>query len=483
MKGWDELVATALLGTQRRPVDTAALPPKVRGLLPGGDATGELLTAAALMTGYRRAGRVAARDADPVPVAAVDERPLVPSAARQRLAGLLTARDPDLLDEWLLLVERRGLRVPPERLPALVSAARDRVASRSLTASVAGPLSEWLAEVNPEWEFLAAHAKATGEDDVWRYGTTPQRTRWLASALATDPERARAELASAWRSEPAQVRVEFLTALGSALTPEDDLFLETVLDDRAQQVRKLAAELLQGLPASGLATRMADRVRALVSVQHRGPRREVLVVTLPEECDEELRRDGVVATPPKGGPRAWWLRQIVAAAPMSAWAGFAPNPEALLRMRVEGCDEALLRESWAVAAARQREVSWARALLDADPDGPQRAGLVAALPREQWAEAVGRLATRASSAHLSEVVVALPRPWPAELGTALLDWLVVRPDERAVAAAARVIARAVPPVCLNHPLTTGPLPEDVSPWRRQLVETLNFRREMHEELR
>jgi hypothetical protein len=45
-----------------------------------------------------------------------------------------------------------------------------------------------------------------------------------------------------------------------------------------------------------------------------------------------------------------------------------------------------------------------------------------------------------------------------------------------------VIARAVPAECLRHPLATTRLTMDAGPWRRALTETLNFRREMYEEL-
>jgi len=481
VNGWDELVATALLGTQRRPVATEALPDAVRPLVRGEDKTGELLTAAALMTGYRRAGIAASRDAEALPVSAADERPLIPPAARQRLARLLTMNEPDLLDEWLLAVDRRGLKVPPERVPALASAARSRVASRSLTAAVAGPLSEWLAELHPEWGFLAAHA-SSGVDDVWRYGLTPQRVRWLAATLVTEPELARSELAAVWATEPAPVRAEFLSVLGTALVPEDGIFLETVLDDRAEQVRKLAAELLQRLPGSGLALRMAERVRSLITVQHRSLRRDVLVVSLPAKCDDGMLRDGITRVPVAGSRAAWWLRQIIAATPMSVWSEFAPSPAALLRMPVEGFDEDLLRQAWTDAVARQRDAAWARALLDADPWIVNSTGMIAALPREEWTGAIVKLAKRASSSRMADVVAALPRPWPARLGTALLDWLAERPDERAVATAAHVIARAAPPPCLDHPPTTGPLAPETALWRRQLAETLIFRREMHEEL-
>jgi hypothetical protein len=485
VNGWDELVATALLGTQRRPLDKAALPAAVRSLVDAQDhedTAAELLTTAAVLTGYRRAGLAVGRKAEPVAPAPPDARPMISSPARSRFARLLTMNDPDIFDEWLIAVRDSGRRISPERLPALASAARGRVASRPLAAAVAGPLGEWLAGLNPDWSFFSAHAAATG-DDVWRYGTIPQRSRWLAALLESEPERARQELAAVWSTEPAPARLEFLSALGEALSPEDGEFLEKVLDDRAEQVRELAVNLLHRLPDSAFAERMAERVRALVSVQHRALRRDVLVVNLPEECDKPMLRDGIKRVPPGGGPRAWWLKQIITAAPMRVWAEFSPSPAALLRMPVEIADERIVREAFTGAVARQQNAGWARALLDADPWITGAAIMITALPREQWAHAVVKLARKASASRMADTVADLPRPWPEDLGFALLDWLVAAPEERAVATAARVIARAVPPSCLNHPPITGPLPEDASPWRRELAETLTFRRELYEELR
>jgi hypothetical protein len=78
--------------------------------------------------------------------------------------------------------------------------------------------------------------------------------------------------------------------------------------------------------------------------------------------------------------------------------------------------------------------------------------------------------------------LALPAPWPADLGGYVLDRLAAHRDERAVAHVADIAARAVPAECLNHPLTSAELDYDASPWRRRLVDTLIFRKEMYEEL-
>jgi hypothetical protein len=77
---------------------------------------------------------------------------------------------------------------------------------------------------------------------------------------------------------------------------------------------------------------------------------------------------------------------------------------------------------------------------------------------------------------------ALPAPWPADLGTYVLDRLATHRDERAVAHVADVAARAVPAECLSHPLAHAEIGFDMGAWRRRLIFSLAFRREMYEEL-
>jgi hypothetical protein len=470
------LVATALLGTQRREVDTAVLPDSVRQLADqaGGDPARVLLTAAALLAGYRKAGRLPLREVTPLPVAAQDDRELVPPRARRRLAALLTGDRIYLLGEWLTAVAQRNLRVPPEALPDLAEAARGRTDLRKTVAAAAGPRGAWLAALRPEWAFLA-DSTAAGPD-VWQFGTTGQRHTWLVALRATEPDRAREALAEVWRSEPGPVRVRFLAILRTGLSTSDEEFLESALDDRAQDVRALAAELLTALPGSALSQRMADRLRPLISHQRR-----TLVVRLPNSCTKAMQRDGLTRQAPRGiGARAWWLGQLVSAAPLSVWAEYG-SPGDVVRMPVEGTDPRLLALGWAAAAVRERDAAWIEALLDGETAlaMDQVAAMVAVLPRDRWAPVVKRLTRDRLHTGLFQ---ALPAPWPAELGSHVLDRLAAHRDERAVAHVADIAARAVPRECLNHKLLGETFGHDASPWRRRLVDTLIFRRSMYEEL-
>jgi hypothetical protein len=154
-------------------------------------------------------------------------------------------------------------------------------------------------------------------------------------------------------------------------------------------------------------------------------------------------------------------------------------------MPVQGCDAELVHSGWAVAAARQHDLAWARALLGNGADtlpADRIAELLTVLPHQEWGPIVARLVNRRPLARLAGLFLALPAPWPVELASDLLDLLAGHADQRGVAHVADVAARAVPRASLDHPLTRQPLTPDASPWRRRLIETLAFRRQMYLEL-
>jgi Family of unknown function (DUF5691) len=501
MTGWDELVASALLGTDRRTPDFRVLPSSVRDRLadripasdaerstdPAAEGDGQrdvavaLLDAAALMTAYRRAGRPAVRELAPVAAAPVDHRPLPREAAIRRLAMILDGSHASVLPEWLRAVHDRGYRVPPEHLPALADLARTRPQLRPDVAAVAGPRASWLAGMNPEWRVLADQVTADDGDGAWLHGSPAQRKDWLAATRRRDPDAAREALAGTWSAEPAPVRAELLGLLAANLSAADEEFCEAALDDRAREVRLVAARLLAGSPGSRYADRMAARVRACLTVRRRrGRRRGVLVVTLPTECDAAMQRDGIDPRPRQVvGERAWWLREIVAAAPLAALAGLAGSPAEFLRLEVDGCDAGLLHAAVAEAIVRERSAEWARALLATNPEAGHRVTeLVAILPPREWA---GVVASLRGTVDLADVVGSLPVPWPADLARAMLDLLATASPDQGWARLASITGRAVPAGALDHPLVGRPAGEEDT-WRRRLIETLVFRREMYKEL-
>ncbi|TDW18851.1 DUF5691 domain-containing protein [Kribbella kalugense] len=466
MKGWDGLVSSALLGTDRRPAHFEELPEHIQERL--GD--GNLLDAAALATVYKRAGRKPLRELEPLPAAPGEDRPLPRPVAIRRLAAMLGGFQTSALGEWLRAADARGWGVPPEHLPALADYARHRAEYRPLVMAAAGRRARWLADLNPEWRYLHAAVAESNDPEMWTHGNTIQRRTWLRAIRSQDPAAAREALAEVWPTESAATRVDFLSLLADGLSLLDEDFLESALDDRSREVRRGAARLLARLPGSQYGERMTERLHShLTSTQG------VLAVDLPRRIAQSMERDGLDSQNPEGiGKRAWWFLQIVANTPLSAM------ETAWLKTAVEGCAPEVLQAGWTEAAIRESSEEWARALLRAESSTGDRspAELLRLLPADEWARAVDVLR---QTVDVAELVGGLPVPWPPSLATMILDQLAKVGTNRAWARLASITARAAPPDVLNHPITREPTGEEDT-WRRRLVETLTFRSEMYEEL-
>ncbi len=174
MSNWQAVLSAALIGAER-----AVVPPPPGAPVPppdpaSTDPAGALLDHAALLTVARRAGQRAGVAEPPQPAAA-DPRPVVSPAAGRRLRRILGGENADLLHEWLTAVVNRGLRPPPQYLPALLDRARPVAAShpdpdearlRGLVAVAGGPRAIWLASLNPAWSWLVAGRDPSGPQAV-----------------------------------------------------------------------------------------------------------------------------------------------------------------------------------------------------------------------------------------------------------------------------------------------------------------------------
>ncbi|MFJ7020704.1 DUF5691 domain-containing protein [Streptomyces sp. NPDC101117] len=452
---WEELVTAALLGTDRR------TPP---GCPPGQEAPVALLDRAAVETVRRRAGLRPARAAERPRPAPEDPRPALPPAAARRLALLLADRPgagggrrgsaPDLMEllpQWLAAANERGFTPPAQALPALLDAARGRTDLRPAALTFAGPRAVWLARLNPDWRFALRTAPGGGTalpsledpeqvEELWQEGLFAERVALLAAIRAREPSAAREVLTTTWATERAEDRLMFLDSLRTGLGPQDEPFLEQALGDRSRNVRSTAAELLSALPGSALAARMAVRAGACVAVDHTGDA-PTLTVEAPHECDAAMERDGVVAKAPAGrGERSWWFGQLVESAPLGTWAGRlgGRTPEEIVALPVADDWQGELHAAWCRAAVRQRDATWARALLGSpaapEAGGPgavslaERAKLLDTLDVDERSEWVaGFIATHGLS-EAFQLLGVCAVPWRGPLGRAVVDALNIARD-------------------------------------------------------
>ncbi|MFD9504473.1 DUF5691 domain-containing protein [Streptomyces sp. NPDC060035] len=521
---WEELVTSALLGTDRRPPPTGSGP---------ADGPAALLDAAALHTVRRRAALLPGAAATVPEAAPPDPRPPLPAAARRRLAQLLADRSapsgggrrgaaPDLTElipQWLASAGALGFRAPAELLPALLDAARARTDLRPHALAFAGPRGLWLAALNPEWKFalrastnrsrLPATENPEAVHRLWEEGLFAERVALLGAVRAQDATAARALLATTWSTERAEDRLMFLDSLRTGLSAADETFLEEALSDRSRNVRSTAAELLSALPDSALARRMAARATSCVNPDRTGGE-GAIAVEAPHECDADMQRDGVVPGPPSGrGERSWWLGQLVEATPLAVWRerfGGRTAQEVVALPVADGWG-AELHAAWCRAAVRQRDPDWARALLGTPSTPPangpgtaslaERSKLLATLPAAERADWVAGFIAAHGLSEAFQLLGVCTVPWAEPLGRSVVDALDIARDAGSYpwsfSGVMGLAERCLDPAEADRleVLTTTPdEPEGASPgaggyWSeafRRLVSTLRLRAAMDAEL-
>jgi hypothetical protein len=159
---WRELLATAMLGTDRRN------PPEPTGLIADlvddtvrSTPSERMLAQVAATVAVRRAGVLPGPPRPPIAGPDPDDRPICVPAAADRWHHVVSSW-PVLEDEWLLTVITNGWRVPPELVPELLARHRTDPVRRARAELACGPLAGWLVGHLPE---LAARGAASSQPD------------------------------------------------------------------------------------------------------------------------------------------------------------------------------------------------------------------------------------------------------------------------------------------------------------------------------
>jgi hypothetical protein len=232
---------------------------------------------------------------------------------------------------------------------------------RKLILPVLGVRGKWLAAQNPAWHY------ATDRDPkiAWETENRLERLARLQSLREESPAQARELLLETWAEETPKDRAAFLKTFATGLSQEDEAFLETALDDRRQEVRVVAADLLSHLPESRLCRRMSTRVEPLLMFKKGLLGATSLTVTLPNICDKVMIRDGVESksAPVMLGQKSWWLAQMLAAIPPQVWSDkWRETPAILIAAAHKNDDKKAILLGWAIAARRHKDPVWLEAL-------------------------------------------------------------------------------------------------------------------------
>jgi len=391
---WDELVSTALMGTEREIAPSlvcdGALGKMLERLKERANLTkeGALLSAAAMVELYKRAGALTIKSDSTEQSCACpeDELPECSFRAGMLLSTLIEDRNTGILTEWLTVAKQFGKRPPSLLLPRLLELASYDRSLRQPVIDLAGHRTRWLATHNPAWSFLLqAEVDDADHKALWETGQTPERLGALRVLRRTDPASALALLTKTWSEEPADARIAFIAELQNNLSMADEPFLEERgLDDKRKEVRETSAQLLAKLPESRLIKRMIARVEPRIEMKRHDLYSELQVVSLPEQCDKAMIRDGISLRQQSAmGEKADWLMQMLSIIHPGYWnERFEMDANKLTTIAQNSKDwRRLFLSAWRVAAERHQSTSWAEALIPLL--APDVGGLMSCLSQQQ----------------------------------------------------------------------------------------------------
>lgn len=305
------LAQAAVIGTSARPFSSEALPRAVTDVLPprqetaesaeradhAADGTDVLLDAAAAYGAVHRATipmipSSAARDTS----WATSSRPLAPKALCSALEQILVSKPQQhLLATALGLVAECGWRLPAPLLLRVLNEAAHRHEERDAVLGVIDERAAAVLRDHPVWgkrvePLVSLHSGDSGDDSVWRLGTTTQRLAYFRRLRAQDLAAARTLLVASWQKEKAETREGIVEALTTGLSEADLPLLEMAITDRSGGVRQAAAQVLLHLPGSGLVQRAEALAASHMNVTKRFLR-TTRVDCRPIKVTDEVLRD------------------------------------------------------------------------------------------------------------------------------------------------------------------------------------------------
>lgn len=502
MQLWDDILATAVVGTEQRELKLAGRCDELGRLIAqidNNDREGSLLSAASVVALYRNAGAAPPVDSHQLPeVSAQDDANRASAESGQHLAMMLDGEFREALPEWLAAVINARKRVPEEHLPALLDHGRAELSLRRAIIAVLGQRGEWLAVQNPDWYY----AIQRDDKEVWETRARDERLLLLAHLRTTNPTKARELVATTWPQESAKDRVVFLEKFATGMNSSDESFLNEALQDRSVEVRRAARSLLASLPNSDFSRRLKQLANQILSFRKPLIGKARIEVTLPEDPIAWLKANDIeIDSPPRNatqsvGPKAWALKEMISLIPVAHWNElWKKTPIEIIR----GGDESEWRESFALgflaAARRDRDPAWIEALVfftATDPKQPPLMELVAYLPPARL-EALSLDALKSESAQLHSalpLLLAHRSAWSDQLSRAVVNTLKKRiaqgKDNVAdwqTKAALKQFARYVSPALYEELASGWPTASGSwSSWANGIdafQSLLAFRRDMH----
>ncbi|MEM1215289.1 MAG: DUF5691 domain-containing protein [Bacteroidota bacterium] len=302
---WPELLRQLLLGTDQQPSTPAEA---------AEDPAAQLLTDVGTAHLLRRGAQALRTWSDNIPtLAAAETRRACSWRSIQHLQTILSGDRLSALPEFARLLERHDRCLPPESLPDLLNQCVEDASLWPLLQPILGQRGQWLLAQHPAWSRLAISLAQAQE---WPNVKGKEQLTLFQRFRRLDPAAARADLLLRWSQLTHQQQARILPALAVNLSAADETFLETARLAKRKPIRLAACDLLARLPDSALVNRLWEHAKTVV--QRRG---KTITVTLPDPLPKAMIADGIERKGSKTrlGLGGNWLLQLLSRLPISRW--------------------------------------------------------------------------------------------------------------------------------------------------------------------
>jgi hypothetical protein len=255
MQQWNDIVNTAMLGTEKKVPDFNAVPQNIVQPLQliqqnqQLDKEEKYLQAAALIYNYQVCGAVPFKKENLIIAPApAEEKPYCNKEALQVLNDILSEENIPLLAFWLQHCAAAGHIIHPELVHRLLQLGAEQKKLQTLITACCGNRGKWLAGFNEAWNFSMQQST----EETWQTGTPEQRRNILTATRKHNPVLAVDWLQQTWPQEDAATKTTFLEILQTNISAADIEFLELLATEKSKKVKELALDLLKNIPQSAV---------------------------------------------------------------------------------------------------------------------------------------------------------------------------------------------------------------------------------------
>jgi hypothetical protein len=364
MQTWDQIINTALLGTDKRTLAASDLPPELAAaaaLVQNNttDKEEQFLQIAALAFNYRQCGVLPLqKEGITVSKAAVEEKQYGSPLAIQTLKDILESESNSLLQFWLQQCDAKGRIVTPELVPALLTIGIQQKKLQNLIVSCCGRRGDWLSRFNPEWNF----STAASNEELWQTGSPEQRKAVLEQLRKEDPAMARNWIQQTWAQEDAGTKVEWLMILAINIGEDDIEFLESLAKEKSKKVKDVALWLLKQIPDSPIVQQYQQVLQKTITLGKNG-----LQIRLPAGLDENLfKTTGLdkLSNNKDLTDEEYIIYQLVQAVPPTFWeTRLNSEPDIIIRSMQKDASGKKLLPALVQAVVAFKDQRWATAFM------------------------------------------------------------------------------------------------------------------------